>query len=239
MVFVEEIENLFTGLGGRFNIPSEAMRDRLMQIRAFVLDWDGVFNSGQKTSTTGSSFSEVDSMGLNLLRYAFFLRNGDLPVTLIISGEKNESAFHYCEREGLTYSFFKIAHKIHALDFLCEKEKLKPSEVAFFFDDVLDVPIASKCGLRVQINQRVNPLFINYCIQNELSDYLTSARGGEFALREATELLTGLYGNYDDVINGRVSNSKTYQDYISKRRKVKTQFFTLKDLKIEQADRPA
>ena len=57
----------------------------------FVLDWDGVFNSGEKTSTTGSSFSEVDSMGLNLLRYAYYLVHGKMPVTLVISGEKNES----------------------------------------------------------------------------------------------------------------------------------------------------
>jgi 3-deoxy-D-manno-octulosonate 8-phosphate phosphatase (KDO 8-P phosphatase) len=235
----EEIEQLYSSLGGLFVTPATDIKQKLDEIKAFVLDWDGVFNSGEKTSTTGSSFSEVDSMGLNLLRYAHFVKHGRMPVTLIISGEKNQSAFHYCEREGLTYSFFKIPHKIHALDFLCEQEKLNPSEVAYFFDDVLDVPVAEKCGLRVQVNQRANPLFTQYCISHGITDYLTASAGGNFAVREATELLIGLYDDYDNVIEGRIRNSKNYQKYISQRREVKTRFYTMKDLKIEATDRPA
>jgi 3-deoxy-D-manno-octulosonate 8-phosphate phosphatase (KDO 8-P phosphatase) len=233
-----EIEKTYGSLGGRFICTADELKSRLEKVKAFVLDWDGVFNNGRKSSTEGSDFSEVDSMGLNLLRYAYFLRNGAMPVTLIISGEKNESAFHFCEREGLTYSFYKIAHKIHALDFLCEKEHLQPAEVAYFFDDVLDIPIAEKCGLRMQVNQRINPLFTNYCVKNGMVDYLTASAGGQFAVREAAELLIGLYGNYEDVINGRIRNVESYQDYIGRRRKTKTQFLTLREGNIELTEWP-
>jgi 3-deoxy-D-manno-octulosonate 8-phosphate phosphatase (KDO 8-P phosphatase) len=236
---MEEIERLYTDLGGRFITPATEVREKLRGIRAFVLDWDGVFNNGQKTSTTGSSFSEVDSMGLNLLRFSHFIAQGAMPATLIISGEKNESAFHYCEREGLTYSFFKIPHKIMALDFLCAQEKLQAKEIAYFFDDVLDLPVAEKCGLRIQINQRMNPLFIEYCVKNKLVDYLTAASGGKFALREAAEMLTGLNGNFEEVIKGRINNSEVYQEYISQRKKVRTRFFTLKEGEIGSVERPA
>jgi 3-deoxy-D-manno-octulosonate 8-phosphate phosphatase (KDO 8-P phosphatase) len=228
-----EIENLYSVLGGKFISPASDICNRLLQIKAFVFDWDGVFNNGAKTSTAGSTFSEVDSMGVNLLRYSYFLKNGELPVTLILSGEKNDTAFHFCERECFKYSFFKIPHKIEALNFLCEAEKIQPHQVAYFFDDVLDIPIAEKCGLRIQVNQKINPLFVKYCIKNKLVDYLTASSGGNFAVREACELLIGLSGNYDDAINGRKNNADSYKQYIQGRRAVKPEFYTLKDNSIQ------
>src|SRR4051812_17673617 len=106
-----EIENLFSVLGGRFITPITEMQNKLERIKAFVFDWDGVFNNGQKTSTGGSAFSEVDSMGTNLLRFSWFLKNGSLPYAAVLSGEKNETAFYFSEREGFHASFFKVPHK--------------------------------------------------------------------------------------------------------------------------------
>jgi 3-deoxy-D-manno-octulosonate 8-phosphate phosphatase (KDO 8-P phosphatase) len=229
-----EIENLFSVLGGRFITPVTEIQNKLEHIKAFVFDWDGVFNNGQKTSSGGSAFSEVDSMGTNLLRFSWFLKNGSLPYTAVLSGEKNETAFYFSQREGLHASFFKVPHKLEALKFICEKENLKPEEIAYFFDDVLDVPLAEVCGLRLLINQKANPLFINYCKKNNLVDYLTASPGGQFAVREATELLMGLHGNFDEVINGRKNNSETYQDYIQQRRQMVPDFFTLHDGGIEK-----
>ena len=232
-----EIEHLYKVLGGQFITPVPQIQARLDQVRAFVLDWDGVFNNGFKTSNQGSGFSEVDSMGLNLLRYSFFRIHKRMPVTAILSGEKNDSAFGYCEREGLTYSFSKIPHKLKALEFLCEQEKLKPEQVAYFFDDVLDVPIAERCGLRIMVNQKINPLFQSYCCKHNLVDYLTSCRGGDHAVRESTELLIGLYGEFEAVINGRKNNEADYQDYIQQRRAVRTKFYTLTDDRITALDK--
>src|SRR6478609_5750430 len=98
-----DIENLYNFLGGRFITPISEIQSKMESIRAFVFDWDGVFNGGQKQSTGGSSFSEVDSMGTNLLRFSYFFRNGTMPVTAILSGEKNETAFYFSEREGFNY----------------------------------------------------------------------------------------------------------------------------------------
>src|SRR4051812_37868128 len=122
-----EIENLFAVNGGRIIAPEGEIRKKLEGVRAFVFDWDGVFNNGNKTAISGSGFSEIDSMGVNLLRYSWFLTHGDLPVTAIISGEKNDTAFYFCNREGFTYSFHKFPHKVHALDRLCEITGLEPS----------------------------------------------------------------------------------------------------------------
>ncbi len=231
---MDEIVKLYTSLGGRFiSSPAEITR-RLRGVKAFVFDWDGVFNGGYKSSSGGSNFSEVDSMGVNLLRFSYFRVHGELPLTLAISGETNKTAFYYSERENFNYSFYKVAHKIHALNFLCEQEKIDPSQVCYFFDDVLDIPIAEKCGLRVQINQQSNPLFADYCTRHKLVDYLTASHGGKFALREATELLIALGGEYDHVINARKNNSEPYRQYIAARKMVRTAYYTLAEEGIRQ-----
>lgn len=233
-----ELENLYGVLGGKFIIPADEIRHKLQKIKAFVFDWDGVFNNGQKNASGGSCFSEVDSMGTNLMRFSHFLKYKELPRVAIISGEKNETAFHFSERECLHYSFFKIPHKLAALNLLCEKEKLKPEEVAYFFDDVLDLPIAEVCGLRILINQQANPLFVNYCKKHHLVDYLTASPGGNHAVREATELLMGLNDNFDEVITGRKNNSTEYQDYIQRRRMIKPDYYTLVNNNVEKVDTP-
>jgi 3-deoxy-D-manno-octulosonate 8-phosphate phosphatase (KDO 8-P phosphatase) len=129
-----------------------------------------------------------------------------------------------------------VAAKINALNFICEKENIKPSEVAYFFDDVLDLSIAEVCGIRILVNQKANPLFANYCIKNNLVDYLTASQGGQFAVREASELLIALNGNFNEVITNRKESTTEYKNYIEKRRTVNTKFFTVVDDKITAVD---
>ena len=233
---MKEIENAYLNIGGRFIIPIAELKKKLPNIKAFIFDWDGVFNNGQKNNTGGSNFSEVDSMGTNLLRYSHFMKNGQLPLTAVISGENNETAFYFCKRECFNYSFFKVAAKLNALNFICEKENIKPSEVAYFFDDVLDLSMAEVCGVRILVNQKANPLFVDHCIKNNLVDYLSANSGGSFAVREASELLIALNENFTDVINNRKNSTADYKTYIEKRKAVKTKFFTVVDNKIEAAD---
>ncbi len=233
---MNKLFDTYIQLGGTFVTPIHQISTRLKTIKAFIFDWDGVFNDGRKNSKGGSDFSEVDSMGTNLLRYSYFLNNNShLPLTAIISGERNETAFFFCDRECFNYSFYKIGNKIEALNFICENENIQPNEVAYFFDDVLDLPIAESCGLRIMINQKANPLFTHYCITNKLADYITAYSGGNFAIREATELLIALYGNYNEVIASRKNYSNSYKTYITKRKLIKPDFFTLKEERMEKS----
>ncbi|MEI8136053.1 MAG: phosphatase [Bacteroidota bacterium] len=233
---MQEIENSYSYLGGKFITPISDIKNKLSHIKAYIFDWDGVFNNGEKTANDSSNFSEVDSMGTNLLRYSHFMKNKQLPLAAIISGEKNETAFYFCRRECFDYSFFKVATKINALNFICEKENIKPNEVAYFFDDVLDLSIAEVCGVRILVNQKANPLFVNYCIKNKLVDYLTASQGGQFAVREASELLIALNENFSDVISNRKNSNGDYKAYIENRGKVETKFFTFVNDKIESVD---
>lgn len=233
---MQDIERLFTNAGGRFVSPIAQLAQKLQQVKAFVFDWDGVFNNASKLGGGSSSFNEVDSMGTNLLRYAYFSKSGHLPLSAVISGERNETAFYFCKREYFHYSFFKTPHKTDALTFICEQHKLLPHEVAYVFDDVLDLSIASVCGVRILVGRSGSPLFTDHCIKGGLVDYITGAKGGDYAVREACELLIGLYGNYDEVISNRTHYAEHYRNYLSQRRAVATQFYTVENHLVQQID---
>lgn len=233
---MKEIENAYLNLGGKFITPIADLKKKLSGIKAFIFDWDGVFNNGQKIDGGSSNFSEVDSMGTNLLRYSHFMKHGQLPLIAVISGEKNDTAFYFCKREAFHYSFSKAADKITALNFICEQQHIKSNEIAYFFDDVLDLSIAEICGLRMMVNQKANPLFADHCIKNNLVDYLSASSGGNFAVRETTELIIGLNDNYDAVITERKNYSPAYAKYIEEKRKIKTRYFSLEDKTVKAFD---
>ncbi len=67
-----ELETRFSKLGGVFLTPIDVLKRRLKTIRGLVCDWDGVFNSGAKGEGIPSTFTEPDSMGTNLLRFALW-----------------------------------------------------------------------------------------------------------------------------------------------------------------------
>ena len=92
------LEAAFSALGGTFVTPAERIAERAAACRAVVFDWDGVFNSGAKGEGASSSFSEADSMGINLLRYGLWRARGRLPVAAVITGERNETAIRFATR---------------------------------------------------------------------------------------------------------------------------------------------
>jgi 3-deoxy-D-manno-octulosonate 8-phosphate phosphatase (KDO 8-P phosphatase) len=224
-----QITELFKGA---FLTPTPELQQRLSRIKAFVFDWDGVFNNGVKDEHASSPFSEVDAMGTNLLRFGYFLDNGRLPVTTILSGEQNKASFVLAKRERMHAVYYRVKAKAAALAHLVSEFGLQPFEVCFFFDDVLDLGFADKCGLRIMIGRESNPLLLNFVQRYKLADYITHAHGGNHGLREATELLMGLAGRYDRIIEHRMNYTDAYQRYLAARDETQTRFFTPSESKI-------
>jgi len=222
----EEIKKKFVKTGGKFLTPAPKIAQKLKGIKAFVFDWDGVFNNGQKDEKGTSLFNEIDSMGTNLLRFAYYTNNQQLPLTAVISGERNSAAFYWSEREHFTDCYYKFPRKTDALEHFCSKHNIKPSEIAFVFDDVLDLSLAAVVGIRIFIARKANPLFNDYVAKNKLADYITGNESGNFSVREACELMIGLQGLYDKVITERMVFSPGYKKYIDLRNIIPTSFYT-------------
>ncbi len=211
---------------GTFLTEPSLIRQKLFNVRAFLFDWDGVFNSGYKDGEGASPFSEVEAMGTNMLRYNYYLRNNIPPVAAIITGEKNKAAFTFVKREHFDVAYYKMSNKRPALEHLCSKYSLDPSEVAWVFDDVLDLSIAKRCGLRIMISRESNPLLLDYVKKEQLAEYITFSHGGQHGLREAAELLIGISGEYYQTIGNRAEFTEDYMQYLALRNKPEVTFYT-------------
>ncbi len=221
-----DIEKIFSGLGGEFLTPSALLAGKTRTIRAYLFDWDGVFNDGIKHDEAGSPFSEIESMGINLLRFGHWLRMGSFPLTGIITGENNRAALKLAQREHFEAVYLKFKNKTEALNHLSATAGIRPAEVAFVFDDVLDLSVASKAQLRFMVRRTASPLLMQYVRTNRLADYITAHSGNNHAVREICELLLGLSGMYETVVGKRSAYDAQYTRYLEARNHIPTMFFT-------------
>ena len=157
---------------------------------------------------------------------ALFIKNGETPVTAIITGESNTTAQQFAKREHFDAVFYKAKDKTIALDYILKKHGLKAEEVLFCFDDILDLSMAKLVGVRYLINRTSNPAFAEYCKKNNLADYRSASSGDAHALREVTELSLSLLDLFETTTENRIAFSKSYTQFWDKRQKQETKFFT-------------
>ena len=205
------------------------MSESLKNIKAVLFDWDGVFHAGHKNENRSSTFSEADSMGVNMLRFGFWLQNKQMPIMAIISGENNVTAKYWAGREHLDATFSSAKNKVEILAFLKEHHDINPNEIMFVYDDILDLSLAKEVGFRVMINRRANPLFVEYCRDKEYYDFVTHCDGGNHGVREACELTLDAMGKFVETIEKRVAFSGEYSTYNSERLAIETKNFVAKD----------
>jgi 3-deoxy-D-manno-octulosonate 8-phosphate phosphatase (KDO 8-P phosphatase) len=224
---VENTEVIFTQLGGNFSRPFAEFKEKLSKVKAYIFDWDGVFNNGVKTGQGGSPFSEVDAMGTNMLRFGHWLKNNSLPFVGVLTGEDNPSASYLAQREHFHAVYFKSKNKLVAFDHFLKSHQLHANEVAFVFDDVLDLGVAEKCGVRILVKHAAAPMFQGYAIKNEITDYITA--NDDHGVREACELILSTMNVYDEAIQHRSRFHETYKSYLETRQRVETKLYCTKD----------
>jgi len=219
---------------GRFITSPEQLSSKLNKCKAYIFDWDGVFNDGYKNDNNSSPFSEVDSMGLNMLRFNHYLKTGSNAIIAIITGEANHLAYSFAKREHFSGVYFKIKNKIDALEHICKEHDITPAEVAFVFDDILDFSVAPIAGVRIMVPHPSTSSLVEYAVNNNLVDYLTHCDGHQNAVRETSELFMTLSERYNETISNRVEFTDIYRQYLKQRNEVETSFYTSNDLQTIQ-----
>lgn len=227
-------DNIRNTFKGTFVTDVPDLKHKLDGINAYIFDWDGVFNDGSKGGDGASLFNEVDSMGINMLRYNHYIRKGSNPLTGIITGEKNPVAFTFSMREHFHAVYYGIKNKKDALLHLCAAHDIQPSEVAYFFDDITDLEVASMCGVRIMVGRSCNPMLLQLAREKGMADYITANSGGQNAIREAVELLKSASGKYEETIMQRAVYADNYRDYLASRNIPKPAFYTVIDSKITE-----
>jgi 3-deoxy-D-manno-octulosonate 8-phosphate phosphatase (KDO 8-P phosphatase) len=236
MAVATDVETRFASLGGTFVTPAAVLASRLGRVRALVCDWDGVFNAGTKGDGVSSTYSEPDSMGTNLLRYALWRTNdGVLPVAAVVSGADNPSAQGFARREHFQSVYTGVKDKRWVVDALCARYDVAPDEIAAIFDDVNDFGMAARCGVRVLVRRDASPLARDYAVCNGLCDYVTASTAHRNAVREACELMMGLLGQFDAVVASRIAWDAEYERYFAAREAQPTEVI---DRAVERGERP-
>lgn len=216
-------EDIFRSNGGEFTTASKVLRDKLHNIKAILFDWDGVFNSGVKGEIP-STFNEVDSMGINMLRFGYYMVSGHIPYTAIVTGETNQTAFKWAKRESLNNVYFQVKHKADLLEQLKKEQNIEPDQILFVFDDILDLSLAKEVGARFLVNRKANPLFNAYCIKNNLCDYITYSSGNENAIREISEVVLDALGKFDETIEERILFDGIYSKFLKEKTIITTSY---------------
>ncbi len=224
---MNDIDLLFTAAGGKFGVPVRELQAKLQRCKAIIFDWDGVFNDGTKADSSGSPFSEPDSMGVNLFRLGYYLQRKQMCAVGILTGEENKAALHLARREHYHSVYFKSVDKIKSFNHFVKQHAIDPKEVIFVFDDVLDLATAEQCGVRIQIGRSAGVLFNQHVSLHGLVDYTTGNPGSRFAVREACELLMGLFGSFDSALTERKRFAGPYTDYLKQRDAIDTKSFAL------------
>ena len=215
---------VFSKLGGTFVTPIGVLAKRARSIRGFVSDWDGVFNQGAKGEGAESTYSEPDSMGTNLLRYALWREHGELPIAALITGLHNPSARTFALREHFHAVYYGARNKTAAIEALCRTQRVSSDRLVCIFDDVNDLGMAFACGIRVYVQRSASPLLREYVVRQGLCDYVTAHPAERHAVREVCELLLGLLGSFESVVTSRVAWDADYAAYFSARQALTTEF---------------
>jgi 3-deoxy-D-manno-octulosonate 8-phosphate phosphatase (KDO 8-P phosphatase) len=218
---------VFSKLGGTFVTPIGTLIERMRSIRGFVSDWDGVFNQGAKGEGAESTYSEPDSMGTNLLRYALWRRKRELPIAALITGAENPSARSFALREHFHAIYYGARNKTAAIEALCRAHKISSEHLLCIFDDVNDLGMAFGCSIRIYVQRTASPLLREYVVRQGLCDYVTAHPPERHAVREVCELLLGLLGAFDTVVASRVAWDRDYASYFGERQAHPTEFVDL------------
>jgi 3-deoxy-D-manno-octulosonate 8-phosphate phosphatase (KDO 8-P phosphatase) len=158
---------------------SYGIPEKIKRIKLLIVDVDGVL-------TDGKSYIMPDGREMKI----FCVKDGSGIVmghragikTAIISGRSSPVVNSWAKTQGIKYVFQKVFHKIDVFEKLKKKYELKAEEIAFIGDDMIDIPLLKKVGLSITVADGAKDL------RDEV-DFITSAGGGQGAVREVMELI--------------------------------------------------
>ncbi len=171
------------------------MKTPLDRIKLLLLDVDGILTDGQIIySDTGDQikrFHSRDGLGLRLLM--------DAGIGVgIVTGRKSLALVHRCRNLGIDLVFDGIRDKAAALTRIATQTGIHPDHMAFAGDDLLDLPAMTRVGFSITVPDAPEEVKCR-------AHYVTSARGGQGAVREICEAILKAQGRWETIINTYLS----------------------------------
>ncbi len=166
------------------------IQERARAVKLAVFDVDGVMTDGRlfftEAGETLKVFNTLDGHGMKMLS------EGGIELA-IISGRTSPALTHRARDLGISHVFQGVQDKLRTFESLYGGLRLTLEEIAAIGDDVVDLPILTRCGFSacvpgapVEVRQRVH--------------YVTQAAGGGGAVREFCELILRAQGKLDGLL---------------------------------------
>jgi len=153
--------------------------NRARNIRVAAFDVDGVLTDGALYYTDSGeelkAFDVRDGHGLKMLK------DGGVMVGIITS-RTSRCVEERARNLGIELLYQGVTDKLGAFRDLLGRCGVGADACAFMGDDLLDLPVLQRCGLAVTVAGAPAP------VRRE-AHYVTRARGGRGAAREACELI--------------------------------------------------
>lgn len=153
-------------------------------IKLIIFDVDGVLTSGtlffDNQGQEYKAFHSKDGHGLRMLLECGLQ-------AAIITGRKSDLVEHRMKDLGIDMVFQGYRDKRPAFAELLKQTGLKPEQIAYMGDDVIDLPVMTQVGMAIAV-QDAHSFVIKH------ADYVTEKRGGTGAAREAIEFILQAQG---------------------------------------------
>lgn len=167
-----------------------AIERRAARIKLLLMDCDGVLTDGRlmllENGDEQKTFNVRDGHGIVLLHRAG-LKTG------IISGRTSSATERRARDLGISYVRQNSLDKIKDFEELLATEAITESEVAFVGDDVTDIPLMQRSEFAVAVADGTEET-------RAAAHYVTSAPGGQGAVREVAELILKAQGRWAELM---------------------------------------
>ena len=166
--------------------------DRARRIRLMVFDVDGVLTDGRlwygPSGEELKAFHSFDGHGMKMLAAS------GVPCALL-SGRRSAAVAARAAELGLAHVLQGIEDTRAEFAVLLKKTGLKPDETGFMGDELVDLPVLTRCGLACA--PREAPLSVR-----ERVHYVASAAAGYGAAREVCEFVMRAQGTLERALQG-------------------------------------
>jgi len=162
----------------------------MKNIEILLLDVDGVLTDGgiiyHDNGSETKVFNVKDGLGLRMLM--------DAGIEVgIITGRCSEALKHRCRNLGIDHLYDAVSEKTEALNDILKRTEKTPDQAAFIGDDLPDLKLMKTIGFSIAVAD-AHPLL------KEQADMVTSAKGGEGAVREACETILKAKGLWEKTL---------------------------------------
>ena len=171
-----------------------AIVERAARIRLLLMDVDGVLTNGTYFHVPGpqgewvetKAFNTQDGIALKWLHEAGIAAG-------LISGRKSQAVELRAEQGKFKYVYQGNTEKIPMLEEILADSGLGREQVGYIGDDFTDVVIMHRVGFAVAVGNARPEV-------KSKAHFVTSAAGGDGAVREAIELILKAQGLWDGVL---------------------------------------